>query len=255
MESLIINILVTQVFSDYQYPDSMVTILLLLLFFPLSSIETPKGYQPQRIAGFTVYVQDSLRTFYPDLCTRSLELVASQLFAINRAIALPPSTLRDIPIILSLTGVRAPCLEYHYSAEWLQSHGHDPLKAKAVEISKAENLDRWTRSYPWTLLHHLAYAYLDRLSAKKKQELERLFRRPFVRKKYREVLSFDGQRIASPATRSPIEYFATSSVAYWGTGQTYPFVRAELRMHDPQMFEFIEESWNPFANFIDSYAK
>jgi hypothetical protein len=45
-----------------------------------------------------------------------------------------------------------------------------------------------------------------------------------------------------------MEYFAESSEAYFGTNDFYPFVRAELKAHDPEMFKLVGELWtNPKA--------
>ena len=41
----------------------------------------------------------------------------------------------------------------------------------------------------------------------------------------------------------PQEYFAEGSEAYFGTNDFYPFVRAELRRHDPKLFRLLEELW------------
>jgi hypothetical protein len=40
-----------------------------------------------------------------------------------------------------------------------------------------------------------------------------------------------------------MEYWAESTEAYFAVNDIYPFVRAELREHDPQMARFIERYW------------
>jgi Mlc titration factor MtfA (ptsG expression regulator) len=39
------------------------------------------------------------------------------------------------------------------------------------------------------------------------------------------------------------EYFAESSEAYFGRNDFYPFTRAELKEHDPQMYDLLERLW------------
>jgi hypothetical protein len=39
------------------------------------------------------------------------------------------------------------------------------------------------------------------------------------------------------------EYFAESTEAYFGVNDFYPFVRAELREHDPRMFKLMVRVW------------
>ena len=40
-----------------------------------------------------------------------------------------------------------------------------------------------------------------------------------------------------------MEYFAESTEAYLGVNDFYPFVRAELKQHDPDMYELMTEIW------------
>ena len=39
------------------------------------------------------------------------------------------------------------------------------------------------------------------------------------------------------------EYFAECTEAFFGTNDHYPFVRAELKEHDPQMYAVVKEVW------------
>ena len=39
------------------------------------------------------------------------------------------------------------------------------------------------------------------------------------------------------------EYFAESTEAFFGTNDFYPFVRAELKEYDPDMFALLCEVW------------
>ena len=39
------------------------------------------------------------------------------------------------------------------------------------------------------------------------------------------------------------EYFAEATEAFFGTNDYFPFVRAELKQHDPEMFELLHELW------------
>ena len=40
-----------------------------------------------------------------------------------------------------------------------------------------------------------------------------------------------------------MEYFAESTEAFFGTNDFYPFVRAELKQHDPKMFDLLWKLW------------
>jgi hypothetical protein len=41
----------------------------------------------------------------------------------------------------------------------------------------------------------------------------------------------------------PMEYFAEATEAFFGTNDFYPFVRAELKRHDPAAYELMNELW------------
>jgi hypothetical protein len=41
-----------------------------------------------------------------------------------------------------------------------------------------------------------------------------------------------------------MEYFAESSEAFFGKNDFYPFVRSELKQHDPEMFELLKTLWH-----------
>jgi hypothetical protein len=40
-----------------------------------------------------------------------------------------------------------------------------------------------------------------------------------------------------------MEYFAEATEAFFGTNDFYPFVRSELKQHDPQMYDLLRKLW------------
>jgi Mlc titration factor MtfA (ptsG expression regulator) len=60
---------------------------------------------------------------------------------------------------------------------------------------------------------------------------------------YDRVLRYSGEEAKAYAATNPKEYFAEISEAYFGTNDFFPFVRAELRRHDPMAFEMLETLW------------
>jgi hypothetical protein len=57
----------------------------------------------------------------------------------------------------------------------------------------------------------------------------------------------NNQNYAKPALQSGMndqqEYFAEATESYFGTNDFYPFVRAELKQHDPAVYQLIERVW------------
>jgi hypothetical protein len=61
--------------------------------------------------------------------------------------------------------------------------------------------------------------------------------------KYDAVLHFSGTRKKAYALENATEYFAELSEAYFGTNDFYPFVRSELKEHDPRGYELLKKLW------------
>ena len=61
--------------------------------------------------------------------------------------------------------------------------------------------------------------------------------------KYEKIKLWDGRIASHYARTNHMEYWAESSEAYFAVNDFYPFVRAELREHDPKMAQIIERYW------------
>jgi hypothetical protein len=61
--------------------------------------------------------------------------------------------------------------------------------------------------------------------------------------KYQTVLRFDGQRVAHPALGDIKEYFAELMESYFLANDHYPFIRCELKNHDPAGYAVIADLW------------
>jgi len=42
---------------------------------------------------------------------------------------------------------------------------------------------------------------------------------------------------------NPMEYFAETTEAYFSRNDFFPFVKSELKKHDPEMFDLLTELW------------
>ena len=62
-------------------------------------------------------------------------------------------------------------------------------------------------------------------------------------KSYESILHINGSKVRAYALTNPMEYFAEASEAYFGTNDMYPFVRTELKAHDPQGFRTLQQLW------------
>jgi hypothetical protein len=201
-------------------------------------------YEVRHVEGWEVLVNRRLGKGERELCDRTLRLLEDHLYRIARA--LPASALarlRRIPIWVELAEPHHPCMCYHPSAEWLREHGMNPQKARGVEIANARNFLDWTHVQPWMVLHELAHGYHDQVLGFDDAEVKACYQAAADAKRYDVVLHYDGKKVRAYALTNEKEYFAECTESYFGCNDFYPFVRAELKQHDPRMYDLLEKAW------------
>ena len=63
---------------------------------------------------------------------------------------------------------------------------------------------------------------------------------------YENVLLFNGNTVRHYALTNHKEYFSEGTEAFFNRNDFYPFVRAELKLHDPTLHDLLAEIWgNP----------
>ena len=199
-------------------------------------------YDVIQLEGWTVYVDQRLKREQPELATRVERLVKIQLYQISLAV---PGTqlrrLREVPIWIC--DRKDGPIHYHPNRKWLVANGYNPDKAKAVDISRAINMVQCYRDQPWVMMHELAHAYHDRVLGFEEPRVLAAFENAVKKKKYESVQRIGGQNVRHYALTNHKEYFAECTEAFLGTNDFYPFVRAELRDHDPHVFRLLQEIW------------
>ena len=136
-------------------------------------------------------------------------------------------------------------MQYHPHRGWLVGHGLDPRLAKHVHIPQAEELLKrrvWAK-HPYVILHELAHAYHDQVLSFDEPKIVAAYESAKERGIYDKVLLYTGREVRHYALTNHKEYFAESTEAYLGMNDFYPFVRAELKQHDPTMYALLEEIW------------
>ena len=138
-----------------------------------------------------------------------------------------------------------PNMQYHPSVEWLKEHGHDPRLAKKVHITRAAALLEREQllKHPAVVLHELAHAYHDQVLGFDEKSIMEAWEAAMKAKIYDRVLLYNGRLVKHYATTNHKEYFAESTEAYFWRNDFYPFVRAELKKHDPVMDGVMEKIW------------
>lgn len=214
----------------------------------LAFAEESNFYEPteKQIEGWTIKVD-------PQLLAKENEDVATQAFTalanhLQRVKYIVPKDrveqLQKLPIWIELNG-NLSSMQYHPDRGWLIANKHNPKLAKHVHIPHANalyNPSTWAK-HPYVVLHELAHAYHDQVLDFDHPEIKAAYDNMKEKKLYEEVLLFTGKKVKHYALTNHKEYFAESTEAYLGVNDFYPFVRAELKEHDPQMYEVQEKIW------------
>jgi hypothetical protein len=210
------------------------------------SYDPIERYESRELRGWRVRIHQDLLAD-PVRGGPALELLDHQLAQIVRRVPKEAlEKLRQVPIWVELKESHHPCMAYHPDARWLEEHDMNPKKAGGVEIANAETFLAWTLDQPWMVLHELAHAYHHRFipGGFDNEDIRSAYRAAVESHTYESVLHVHGGRQPAYALKDPQEYFAEGSEAYFGTNDFYPFVRAELRAHDPRLYKVLERLWH-----------
>ncbi len=217
--------------------------LIFLLSFSLLMAAAEPGYETRTINGWQVLIEDSFAKANDETLAKVVAELTSQLHGIVRMVPAPAlEKIRAVPIWVNRKSGTA-CMAFHPSAEWLSGHGFNPHMANSVEIGNAENFISWTRQQPWMVLHELAHAYHFRQFGYQYPPILNAWQNAKQSGTYDSVLHIQGKVQKHYALNNQMEYFAELSESYFGTNDFFPFVRPELKKHDPTGFEVIERAW------------
>ena len=206
-------------------------------------VET-SAYQTRQIEGWTVHVNRILLDEKSELGEKALRLLRSKLQDIRRVVpAQAVKELVKVPIWLGVNDGHPRCAAYHPSYDWLRNNGFNTDKAKSVEISNAQLFLNWSTVQPAMVLHELAHAYHDQVLGWQHEKVRKAYQAAVKSGSYDSVLHYSGRVKKAYAMSNAKEYFAEATEAYFSTNDFYPFVRPELRQHDPQMMKVLDEVW------------
>jgi hypothetical protein len=208
-----------------------------------NAFDPESAYAPRDIDGWRVLVNVKLLA-ETNLCGQVMKILSAQLFQITRVVPAPAlAKIRQVPIWVELNDPLFPGSVYHESPDWLREHGVNPAKAGAVEIANAKNFRAWTIEQPCMMLHELAHGYQHLFLGEDDPGIRRCYEHAQAAGLYASVLRINGRHERHYAMTNAEEYFAESTEAFFGTNDFYPFVRAELKEHDPDMYALECEVW------------
>lgn len=216
------------------------------------SSKTPPKYETNSIEGWTVIINERLLAEQKAATAKALELLRAQLREIVRVVPAPAvAKLREVNLWFSpeYPNVK-PKAEYHPGAGWLRDHGRDPAMVKGIEFTDIRNFEAETRRMPNFTLHELAHAYHDRVLERgfANAEIKSAYMRAKASQTYDKIERWHGNGKPNTFERAyamtdPMEYFAETTEAFFSHNDFFPFTRAELKQHDPEMDQLLARLW------------
>jgi len=199
------------------------------------------------IEGWTVHVDPAmLDGEHSQAGAEALKMLANHLQRIR--ILMPEDRLKKMQTLEIWIEHRHPelhAMQYHPDVKWLTARGYDPRLAKKVHITTARGLLSRGQmlKHPFVILHELAHAYHDQVLGFDHPGIIEAYKKAKASGKYDKVLSHSGRMVRHYAATNPKEYFAEATEAYFYRNDFYPFVRAELKQHDPVLHDLLVEIW------------
>ncbi len=225
--------------------------ILALVIAPAISSLAQNRFDPVKrdIEGWTVHVEPALLDGeHKEEGAKALTMLANHLQRIKILVpAGPLQKMQALEIWIEHDHPKLKSMQYHPSRDWLVNNGHDPRLAKKVHITQArELLSRGQMlKHPAVVLHELAHAYHDQVLSFDHPEIIEVFKKAKAAGSYEKVLLYTGEKVKHYALTDHKEYFAEGTEAYFYRNDFYPFVRAELKEHDPALHDLLEKIWGP----------
>jgi len=203
----------------------------------------------KQIEGWTVHVDPQLlEGEHAEQGGRALKMLANHLQRI--AILVPEDRLvkmRTLEIWIEHQHPELHSMQYHPNIGWLTGRGYDPRLAKKVHIPHAATLlsRQQMVKHPAVILHELSHAYHDQCLGFGEPRIKAAYDKAMEAGIYDKVLLYTGREVRHYAASNYKEYFAEGTEAYFYRNDFYPFVRAELKNHDPVLHDLLVEIWGP----------
>ncbi len=202
-------------------------------------------YTIREIRGWQCYFASDL-TSEQALDARVCELLDHQLYKV--VYALPEPVVERLQKVKIWIQRKDPYVEgvcYHPSVEWLREHGVNPDKEKSIDIPNAEFFATEVARQPMMVLHELAHAWHDQFlpNGYENTDVQNAYQQVIQAGIYEHCLCNNDHVSKAYGATNPMEYFAELSECYFGENDFFPFVRIELKKHDPIGYSMIEKLW------------
>lgn len=201
------------------------------------------------IEGWKVHLEPALVDGeHGELGAKARAMLANHLQRIKILIpAGPLAKMQRLEIWLEHSHPTLKAKQYHPSRDWLVANGHDPRLVRKVHLPQARDLlsREQMLKHPAVILHELAHAYHDQVLGFDHPEILAAYDKAKAAGNYEEVLAHTGRSVRHYGLANHKEYFAEGTEAFFYRNDFYPFVRAELKEHDPALENLLMKIWEP----------
>ncbi len=232
-----------------------VSVVIVLLINGVLTAEQKKSkakpkpeFEIRNIEGWTVYINKKDLAEHKEQMNEALDHLQNQLYQVVRVLPRPAVTKTQelVPIWVEFDTLGTA---YHPQSKWLTDRGHQPPEGlgSMAGFCKAKGFCKNALHQPWVVLHELTHGYdyqfLGGGMHYSNEVIDTAYRRAKRSGTYDSVLCRYSPDTKHYAMNNKMEYFAENTEAYFGTNDFYPFVRAELREHDPHACRLLENMW------------
>jgi dipeptidyl-peptidase-4 len=201
----------------------------------------------RNIEGWTVHVEPALIDGpHAEEGAQALKMLGNHLQRIAILVPEPHlSKLRKVDFWVEHTHPELKGKQYHPDVGWLTKRGYDARLAKKVHITHAAELfsRQQMLKHPAVVLHELAHGYHDQVLGFDDRRVIEAHQNAMKAGIYDQVMDYAGRTVPHYATTNHKEYFAEMTEAYFYRNDFFPFVRGELKRHDPEMHKLLVEIW------------
>lgn len=201
----------------------------------------------REIEGWTVHVEPALIDGEHRMeGSRALAMLANHLQRIQILVpSRPLEKMRRVEIWIEHRHPTLKAKSYHPNRDWLVENGHDPRLAKKVHIPQARDLlsREQMLKHPAVVLHELAHAYHDQILGFGHPDIIAAYEKAKAGGRYERVLTHTGWKRPHYGMTNHKEYFAEGTEAFFYRNDFYPFVRAEMQEHDPDLLALLKSLW------------
>jgi len=206
-------------------------------------------FEIRNIEGWAVYIKKQDLVDHAAEMAGEIDHLQNQFYQVRLTVPAPAVAVMQERVPLWMEYDSSPGLSFHPSYKWLLDRGHASPEGLSSLVSncRARDFSRHALHQPWVVLHEMAhgydYLYLGEGRRYSNPQIKAVFERAKAGGTYESVLCRYSTGTRHYAMSNEMEYLAENTEAYFGTNDFYPFVRAELKEHDPDGYALLQAVW------------